>query len=251
MDGVETVKKIRALGGKFENLVIVALTANAVSGAREMFLENGFNDFISKPINADELQQIVLKYLPPNKINKAVVTKTQQADVLNKEEQLRKKSIITFVKENRQTFENITVALANGDTSLVHRIAHTLKSSAGYLGKKELQEAAFSLEKSLHEQPPVYMPEQLALLEAKLNEALADFEPVVAEAESDETETVQLDNAELTVLLAELKPLLENSDYAASEYVEKLQGVAGMEDLAQLIDEYDFNGALEVLLGKM
>jgi len=46
MDGIETVREIRKLGGKYENLVIIALTANAVGNAHEMFLENGFTDFI-------------------------------------------------------------------------------------------------------------------------------------------------------------------------------------------------------------
>jgi CheY-like chemotaxis protein len=50
MDGLETVAAIRALGGDRARLVIVALTANAVSGARERFLENGFDDCLSKPI---------------------------------------------------------------------------------------------------------------------------------------------------------------------------------------------------------
>jgi CheY-like chemotaxis protein len=52
MDGVETVKIIRGLGYGHP---IVALTANAVSGQTEMFLANGFDEFISKPIDIREL----------------------------------------------------------------------------------------------------------------------------------------------------------------------------------------------------
>jgi hypothetical protein len=41
--------------------------------------------------------------------------------------------------------------------------------------------------------------------------------------------------------------LLEKSDFGASEYVDKLQGIAGMEELAERIDDYDFEGALGIL----
>jgi len=69
MDGVEAVKIIREMEHKkFSSLPIVALTANAIIGAREMFLENGFNDFISKPIESESLNKILLAHLPEGKI---------------------------------------------------------------------------------------------------------------------------------------------------------------------------------------
>lgn len=64
MDGIETTKRIRAAQGPNQGTPIVALTANAVTGAREMFLESGLNDFLSKPIDRDALAQCLLKWLP-------------------------------------------------------------------------------------------------------------------------------------------------------------------------------------------
>ena len=65
MDGVETLRRIRKLKtNQSKDAVIVALTANAVSGAREMFLEEGFDDYLSKPIIAIKLEQMIQKYLP-------------------------------------------------------------------------------------------------------------------------------------------------------------------------------------------
>ncbi|MDR0289801.1 MAG: response regulator, partial [Treponema sp.] len=53
MDGVEATKAIRALGTKYaQDLPIIALTANAVAGTEQMFLDNGFNAFLAKPFNA-------------------------------------------------------------------------------------------------------------------------------------------------------------------------------------------------------
>ncbi len=63
MDGVETLHAIRHMGGIFERLPIVLLTANAVRGVREEMLAEGFDDFLSKPIDIEELQQVLIKYL--------------------------------------------------------------------------------------------------------------------------------------------------------------------------------------------
>ncbi|MDR0867995.1 MAG: response regulator [Planctomycetota bacterium] len=67
MDGIEATKLIRELGERERNLPIVALTANAVSGMREMFLASGFNDFLSKPIDTEKLNALLEQWLPPIK----------------------------------------------------------------------------------------------------------------------------------------------------------------------------------------
>jgi len=244
-DGIETTREIRRLGGKYENLTIIALTANAVIGARELFFENGFNDFIAKPIDSNELREIVRQHLPPGKIRTG--NGPNQQNRLNQEEELFRKAAIVFVKENVNTSKKITGALNSGDVKTAHRIAHTLKSGAGYLGRKELQDAALSLETSLQAEPPDFTAEQLAGLENELEKALREFEPLLKEAESEKPDAAQISDTELAALLAELKPLLEKGDFSASGYVEKLQSVAGMEELAERIDDYDFEGALKIL----
>jgi CheY-like chemotaxis protein len=65
MDGIEAAAAIRALG--IQDVPIVALTANAISGMREMFLENGFNDYLSKPIDIHSLDEIMARWVPPEK----------------------------------------------------------------------------------------------------------------------------------------------------------------------------------------
>ncbi len=64
MDGIETVKHIREMDDKTtRSTPIVALTANAIRGSREMFLQNGFQDYISKPMDLKVLELILKKYL--------------------------------------------------------------------------------------------------------------------------------------------------------------------------------------------
>jgi CheY-like chemotaxis protein len=77
MDGIEATEHIRVLGtgdvpegGEdeyFKNVPIIALTANAVSGTKEMFLQNGFNDFLSKPIDTIKLNAVLEKWIPKEK----------------------------------------------------------------------------------------------------------------------------------------------------------------------------------------
>ena len=63
MDGIDTTRAIRALGGKYENLTIIALTANAIDAARELFAREGLQDFIAKPIDKRQLNAILDKWL--------------------------------------------------------------------------------------------------------------------------------------------------------------------------------------------
>ena len=64
MDGVETLKKIRALpGGAVKTLPVVALTANATNSARAMFFEEGFDDFMPKPVSMQRLDELLLKWV--------------------------------------------------------------------------------------------------------------------------------------------------------------------------------------------
>ncbi|MCR4715586.1 MAG: response regulator [Lachnospiraceae bacterium] len=65
MDGVEAMKRLKNLASDMgTNIRVVALTANAVSGAREMFMSEGFDGFISKPIDVAEFERVMKKVLP-------------------------------------------------------------------------------------------------------------------------------------------------------------------------------------------
>jgi signal transduction histidine kinase/CheY-like chemotaxis protein len=71
MDGIEATTAIRKLGGDYLKLPIVALTANAISGMREMFIDKGFNDYLSKPIEMTRLNEIMETWIPPEKKTQA------------------------------------------------------------------------------------------------------------------------------------------------------------------------------------
>ena len=99
MDGVETLKRLRKNQTEKEKaLTVIAFTANAVSGAREMFLREGFDEFLSKPIEELELKRLLRKLLP-----KSAIVYAEEND--RKEETVKERREKTEQTEARQTGE--------------------------------------------------------------------------------------------------------------------------------------------------
>lgn len=65
MDGIETLGRMKAMtDNRSRDAAVIALTANAMAGVREMYLEKGFDDYLAKPIEGTALEQLLLRYLP-------------------------------------------------------------------------------------------------------------------------------------------------------------------------------------------
>lgn len=78
-DGVETLKRIRELrNGMYQDLPVIALTANTVSGAREMFRNEGFTEFVPKPIERTVLERVLRKVLPKGCIQYSVTSENTE-----------------------------------------------------------------------------------------------------------------------------------------------------------------------------
>ena len=66
MDGLETLSIIREDENNInKDTIAVCLTANAISGVKEFYLENGFDDYLTKPIYPDQLEKLLSKYITP------------------------------------------------------------------------------------------------------------------------------------------------------------------------------------------
>lgn len=77
IDGIETMHRLREdVTNPNRTVPCIALTANAMSGAREEYLRAGFRDYLSKPVRGEELEATLLKYLPKDK----VIIETDDAD---------------------------------------------------------------------------------------------------------------------------------------------------------------------------
>ena len=156
MDGIETVKNIRALG---YTQPIVALTANAVVGQSEVFLANGFNGFISKPIDVRQLNA-TLKKLIHDKQSPEVIAAAQQqsaehaggtqgADTATPSVDPKLAEI--FVRDSRKalaTLESLLGKSEDEDIQLYIINTHGMKSALANIGETTLSAVAAKLEKA-------------------------------------------------------------------------------------------------------
>jgi CheY-like chemotaxis protein/HPt (histidine-containing phosphotransfer) domain-containing protein len=153
MDGMETTKIIREFGYTHP---IVALTANALIGQAKIFMKNGFDDFISKPIDIRQLNTVLNKFIrskqPPEVIakaqEKAPVKPTQAVPVVNP-------ALLSFffkVAENALPVLESAIAnietISEEDLQLYAITAHGMKSALANIGKTELSQVAYTLEKA-------------------------------------------------------------------------------------------------------
>ena len=85
MNGIEATESIRAWEKENQEnrrIPIVALTANVVLGMREMFIEKGFNDFLGKPIDMSRLDEVLLRWIPKEKIEKRIENSNKKLIIL-------------------------------------------------------------------------------------------------------------------------------------------------------------------------
>jgi PAS domain S-box-containing protein len=167
MDGLEAAAKIIELD---TGTPIVAMTANIMSDDRELYKTSGMSDCVGKPFSSQELWRCLLKYLTPT--DSGAVPRNARLD---NDMELDNSMKMLFVKYNQNKFEDIDNALKAGEIKLAHRLAHTLKSNAGQLGKTNLQQAAALVEQQLKGGENLVTPQQMAALETELNAALSQF----------------------------------------------------------------------------
>ena len=241
MDGLEASTIIQELD---VGIPIVAMTANIMTEERELYEKIGMSGYVGKPFTSQELWRCLMKFFKP--LNWQTEDENQKKQVDSK---LRKKLIGKFVENNKNTFREITDALAADDIAVAHRLAHTLKSNAAQLNKTVLQRAAIDVELSLKEDKNLVTSEQMEILEMELNAVLAEFAPIAQESTTPAVSaaTGTMDTASAQKLLDKLEPMLNESDYDSMSFIEDLKLIPGSEELIKRIDNFDFTPALESL----
>ena len=156
MDGIEATKHIRDFG---YTAPIVALTANAVVGQSDIFLQNGFDDFISKPINIQNLDSVLNKFIrdkqPPEVIEAARKQIAEMAEN-DSDEQPQTNSLLieSFLHDSRKaiaTLEDMRQSEGyNTDTGLktFTVTVHGMKSSLRNIEENKVSELAYKLEQA-------------------------------------------------------------------------------------------------------
>jgi len=181
MDGIEATKIIRDLG---YTKPIVALTANALTGQAEMFLKNGFDDFISKPIDIRQLNLTLNKLIrdkyPPEVVEAARKNKELAAGKA-KQPEIDSQLAEFFVNDAKKAaviLETIYINKFCGEDDLSMEIinVHAMKSALANVGERELSEEALVLEEAGRENDVKLLLEKLPLFLESLYKVISKFE---------------------------------------------------------------------------
>ncbi|WP_283630124.1 PAS domain S-box protein [Shewanella baltica] len=284
MDGYQATQAIRKRP-ELANLPVVAMTANAMAGDRDMCIRAGMNDHIAKPIEVNVLYQTLLKYLAPASETAAVDTFTQSIlsntkgeaghsaeqtvllkwpehpeldidrglQLVQHSTRLYQRIFDRFVSSQRNVVEQVRKAIAANQIEDAVRIAHTLKGLAGNLSSAKLVELARLLELHLTENAP-FEDElvQIQPLVASICDAIEYAKP--AAVNQAEPQAVDLLSAE--DLRAALQALRQNLDDADASAVAKIDALKpqvssamwqALSPALSMINQYQFDEAIDLI----
>ena len=274
MDGIETTKNIRMKGNWCEEVPIVALTANTTDEARQLFKMEGMQDFLAKPIELSLLHDILLKWLPKEKI---VFSDISEGYIIDEElalddgstaftkARLLKEGIYLDVglpyfggnlKAYKATMESILkdckkkVVLIEkyflaGDLKNYAIEAHSVKSVSASIGATTFSDLAKDNELKAKAEDREYIESNGAYFVSKYKEFLNSIEQILAEDKQHEAEK-QLELADKSLNEAE-----ESANGSSeSNDVEKQQEIMDkITKVIEAIDDFETDTAAEILQG--
>ncbi|MCR4706167.1 MAG: response regulator [Lachnospiraceae bacterium] len=162
MDGIETLQKMQEIGEHpNKETPVVALTANALRGAKETYLSYGFRDFLAKPVQGIDLEKMTMHYLPPELVQvmpqEAEDTGSfiEQLDFLDtdtgmrfcKDEDAYRDVIRTFAADNRA--DELEKLFEAKEWETYRKAVRSIKNTAAYIGATRLSGVAKTLEKAV------------------------------------------------------------------------------------------------------
>ncbi|MCL2603956.1 MAG: ATP-binding protein [Defluviitaleaceae bacterium] len=251
MDGIEAAKIIRGLGYREP---IVALTANAVTGQADVFMENGFDGFISKPIDMRELN-LFLNRLIRDKQPPEVIKAARQKTGSNKLVSLTRRELpeSEFLRTALQDIHSAIFVLEmllpkvndfdEDDLKLYITTVHGMKSVLIHIGEPDLSTQAYKLEKAgTANNLKAVRAETPAFIEAVKN-AVSDQSPMSHET----SETITID--EIAILhehLAEIRKacsrIKKSAARASLDVLRQIAWPQGVNDLLEEISAYLLHG---------
>lgn len=256
MDGVEATKELRKIEDDYiQKLPIIALSANATIEARELFAQNGFSDFVAKPIKLKELCGCIRKWLPKELVvTEGVEELLAEAKVKENSDELVIKGL--DVKEgvqNSGTKElflsllgdfyklidsksaKVEKCLMEGQIREYTIEVHALKSTARMIGAMELSEKFYRLEQLGNAGDE----KTLALETPAVLELYRSYKPILQPfAMANEQEKTTVSKEEMIAELETLKTAMDTFDLdGADAAMHKLEGFVFPEELRGKIEE--------------
>jgi len=192
VDGYTATKMIRKLDAPLNSVPIIALTAHALLGDKEKCLVAGMNDYISKPVVAKEIVQIIDKYLGIHKNkpqgDKKVVDKASDLfdfDRLNQvslgDKEFEKDLLGDYFKDAEIKLETLKEFISQRNLKKIQELAHTLKGSSYSVGAKAIGDEALGIEISAKSNDIESVEERLIKLTKVIRESKELFKDVLAE----------------------------------------------------------------------
>jgi len=227
MDGIEAVRIIREMGYQH---TIIALTANALIGREQMFLKNGFDGFVSKPIDSRELNLILNEFIrnkqPPDVVEAARKEQrekgTSNAGVSELNTLEVKKLFIKDAKDAINILENTNLESEDG-LSLYIVTVHGMKSALANVGEKDLSKTALRLERAGEEKNLSVISKETPVFISSLKTLIDNFK--VAKENSNNVEMSKDDSDYLHEKLLAIK--------AACLAFDKDTAKAALEEISQ------------------
>lgn len=273
-DGIETLKEMKEITDTPNvRTPIVCLTANAISGMREMYIKAGFDDYITKPIDPDRLETMLLKYIAEEKITEvSPEDKVDDCDIpdfilnlsaLDVETGLvhcgnRRSFMDTikmFIDSAEKNADDIERYWESGDIKNMTIKIHALKSTSRVIGALKLGNFAAKLEKAGEN-------EDMAALERELGDLLTQYRELASELRPlNEKKTDAVDDKPLISVQEMTRAYTSLSEYCASfdydsvgEIIESLEKYRFPENevlrfgaLKKAVDNFDYDLIPEIL----
>ncbi len=272
MNGVEATLAIRELDLAYaKDIPIIALTANAVSGVKEMFLANGFNDFLAKPIEMTKLAEILEKWIPKEKREKYVAKEKETASLAFEIEGIDVKLGIsltggtlenylkilsTFHKDGILKLNDIKACLESNNITLYTTHVHALKSALASIGATKLSDFAKSLEFAGKNENISYIQSNNDSFMHELEILLDNISYIITKdnEDSDEQDSTQSSDW-LKDELIKLKAALDEMDAIAADHI--INGLSSkqwgrdinetIEQISQHILLCDYDDAIDLI----
>ncbi len=256
MDGIDATNVIRGLDGDYyKNVPIIALTANALVGARELFVKEGMNDFLAKPIEIQKLNSILLNWIPKGKI-KFVSSATDESDDENilTIDGVNTEHGIKLIGGNMDDYIDILHSFYNDGVNKINTIGsafakqdfknfridvHAVKSAAATIGAYGISEQAKKLEMAAIDNNIQYITAYTDEFIDNYTQLLYDIKDSVSFGDEENAEKAQGDVGILKDRMVKLEEALTELDIDSIEIILE-------ECLA-----YDWSGEINSLLNNI
>lgn len=276
MDGIEALQRVKGMPSFLDfPIPVIALTANAIAGAREKYIGEGFTDYLSKPIDSSKLEQMLVKYLPEHLVH--LSAKEEEVKSLPKQKALEmeynflyintekglyysgndiesyKKILKVYYEEGQKKRDILHKAFLTKDKKQYLISIHTLKSTSQHIGAEIVAVKAEKVEEAFKEGDWNFIMQSHETVLKFYEIVLEELETFFAKHKEDKVKRI-IGKSELIELLNDIREKIYN--LAIVEAVNTLEMLKDCiyknisyekqaQELISMLRDYDIEGAEE------